>query len=79
MSMYFFFWKSSKLNKEFNEPIPWPPSGLETPQKRGYSWGIFNFFNLRQYTNLMLTIEIIRDYLNEIFGIDQLLPIANLL
>ena len=31
----FFFWKSSKLNKEFNEPIPRPPSGLETPQKRG--------------------------------------------
>ena len=27
-----FFWKSSKLNKEFNEPIPRPPSGLESPQ-----------------------------------------------
>merc|ERR1711890_165130 len=28
----FFFWKSSKLNKEFNETIPRPPSGLESPQ-----------------------------------------------
>ena len=27
-----FFWKSSKLNKEFSEPIPRPPSGQESPQ-----------------------------------------------
>ena len=26
-----YFWISLKLNKEFNEPIPRPPSGLENP------------------------------------------------
>ena len=31
-SMSNFFWKSSKLDKEFNEPIPRPPSGQERPQ-----------------------------------------------
>ena len=37
-----FFLKCAELNKEFNEPIPRPPSGQEMPQKLGLKWGYFN-------------------------------------